>query len=84
MIERLSYIFKYFFFHFQKILLRKVLGVHSRTCPETVMVVTNRLIVRFIRKHLNLGDDEEVNAELGQQKDLIIEGFGAGPLETRQ
>ncbi len=58
-----------------------MLGVHSKTCPETVMMVTNRLMIRFIRKHLNLGDDDEVNSDLDQQKHLVIEGFGAVPTE---
>ena len=34
---------------FQKTLLRKALGVHSETCPEVVMDLTNKLMIKFIR-----------------------------------
>ncbi len=55
--------------------MKKILGMHSTTCPETVMSLTNKLMVQFIRKHLNLTDDDEINSDIEKQKNLLTSGF---------
>jgi hypothetical protein len=55
--------------------MKKILGMHSTTCPETVMSLTNKLMVQFIRQHLKLTEDEEINADIEKQKKLLKSGF---------
>jgi hypothetical protein len=55
--------------------MKKILGMHSTTCPETVMSLTNKLMVQFIRRHLNLTDDDEINSDIEKQKNLLTSGF---------
>ena len=57
--------------------MKKILGMHSSTCPETVMSLTNKLMVRFIRAHLDLPEDEEINSEIEKQSKIILPGFAA-------
>ena len=55
--------------------MKKILGMHSTTCPETVMSLTNKLMVQFIRRHLSLTDDDEINSDIEKQKNLLTSGF---------
>lgn len=56
--------------------LRKMLGMHSDTCPNLVMTLNNKLMVSFIRKHLQQECEKEVLDFVQQNADLLKEGFG--------
>ena len=56
-------------------MVKKILGMHSSTCPETVMRLTNKLMVQFILRHLQLPDDEEINSEIEKEKIFLKPGF---------
>jgi len=58
--------------------LRKMLGMHSETCPELVMALNNKLMVQFIRKHTT-GEgscETEVENDLKKHENLFRTGFG--------
>jgi hypothetical protein len=57
--------------------LKRTLGVQSSTCPEIVMDLTNKLMIRFIRSHLNLPEDLEINAEIEKQNKILQPGFAS-------
>ena len=56
--------------------LKKVLGLHSQTCPETVMSLNNKIMVQFFLKHLDGSADAEIDEEISKNTHLIQEGFG--------
>jgi hypothetical protein len=55
--------------------MKKILGMHSSTCPEMVMSLTNKLMVQFVRNHLDLPNDEEIDSDIEKQTNLLISGF---------
>jgi|FrelakmetLWP11LW_1041352.scaffolds.fasta_scaffold404937_1 hypothetical protein len=55
--------------------MKKILGMHSSTCPEMVMSLTNKLMVQFVRNHLDLPNDEEIDSDIEKQSNLLISGF---------
>jgi len=56
--------------------MKRVVGVASETCPNKVMTLNNRLMVQFIRKHINLEPNSEIEDYIENEKDLLVEGFG--------
>jgi len=56
--------------------LRKMLGTYSPTCPETVMSLSNKLMVRFINQELGIENSQEIHDEIAKHADLIKSGFG--------
>jgi hypothetical protein len=55
--------------------MKKILGMHSSTCPEMVMSLTNKLMVQFVRNHLDLPNDKEIDSDIEKQSNLLISGF---------
>jgi hypothetical protein len=53
-----------------------MLGMHSDTCPDLVMGLNNKMMVQFIRKHLKLETDADIDADVNKQKHLLQSGFG--------
>jgi hypothetical protein len=41
------------------------------------MDLTNKLMIRFIRSHLNLPEDLEINAEIEKQNKILQPGFAS-------
>jgi hypothetical protein len=41
------------------------------------MDLTNKLMIRFIRSHLELSPDQEINSEIEKQSKIILPGFAA-------
>ena len=64
------------FYYFQGSHMKRVVGVASETCPNKVMTLNNRLMVQFIRKHINLEPNSEIEDYIDNEKDLLVEGFG--------
>jgi hypothetical protein len=56
--------------------IKKMLGMHSDTCPDLVMGLNNKMMVQFIRKHLKLETDADIDADVNKQKHLLQSGFG--------
>ena len=69
-------IIRIFFNIFQGSHMKRVVGVASETCPNKVMTLNNRLMVQFIRKHINLEPNSEIEDYIDNEKDLLVEGFG--------
>jgi hypothetical protein len=63
------------FFAHQKTVMKKILGMHSTTCPETVLSLTTKLMVRFLRRQLGLPEDADVNSDIEKQSNLLRPGF---------
>ena len=55
----------------QNTMVRKVIGMHSETCPEIVLDVNNKLMVQFIWKHIHEHHDAEVDHDIDQNKHLL-------------
>jgi len=56
--------------------LRKMVGMHSETCPELVMELNNKLMVQFINKHLKITCDADIETDLKKHENLFRDGFG--------
>lgn len=56
--------------------LRKMLGTYSPTCPEIVMSLSNKLMLRFINQELGMKSSQETLDEIALHEDLIKSGFG--------
>jgi len=69
-------IFQFFIHSLQRhTLLRKVLGMHSETCPETVIEMNNKLMVQFLRKHLGQPADQDLDQDVQRRSELILPLF---------
>ena len=58
-----------------KNLVKKVLGLHSETCPNVAMNINNKLMVQFIYKHTGVAADSEVEDDIFQNFAYLKEGF---------
>ncbi len=57
-------------------LLRKVLGMYSQTCPEVVMDLTVKQTVKFFSTRLTQDhSDEEIDRDLEANQDLFQDLF---------
>ena len=56
--------------------LKRILGLHSKTCPDVVMSLNNKLMVQFIFKHMGLAPDGEIDDYILRSSSLLQEGFG--------
>ncbi len=65
----------------QSPLVKKVIGMHSETCPEMVMSLNNRLMVQFLAEHLGLAADQDIDAEILRMKHLLECPFNALSLQ---
>ena len=72
----ITYYIRIFLNIFQGSHMKRVVGVASETCPNKVMTLNNRLMVQFIRKHINLEPNSEIEDYIENEKDLLVEGFG--------
>lgn len=63
-------------FLLQQTTLKRVLGLHSKTCPEVVMNLNNKLMVQFLFKHLGANAYAEIDEEIVKSSSLLQEGFG--------
>ena len=55
--------------------MKKTLGVNSSTCPEIVMDLTSKLMMKFVRTQMGLPEDKEINTEIEKQNRIILPGF---------
>lgn len=56
---------------FKDTLVKKVIGMHSATCPETVISLNNRLTLQFIFRHLGLPNDADIDKEIRNKSSLL-------------
>ena len=56
--------------------LKKVLGSYSKSCPEEVMNINNKLIVQFLFKELGKSPSETLNEEVTKYSYLLQDGIG--------
>jgi len=49
--------------------------MHSETCPEKVIDLNNKMMVQFIRRHLQEEADEEVDRDVNDMAHLIGDLF---------
>lgn len=64
-------------FFVQQTTLKRILGLYSKTCPEMVMNINNKLMVQFILKHVGINADPEVDQYITKNSFLLEEGFGS-------
>ena len=63
-------------FLLQHVTIKRVLGLHSQTCPEAAMNLNNKLMVQFLYKQLGQNSDAEIDEEIKKNSYLLQEGFG--------
>ena len=81
----ISRIFFFIFFHlFQGDRIKRLLGMHSETSPDKVMLLNNQLMVQFIRKHIDLQPDAIIDESIDKDKDLLKPGFGTNHCQVKQ
>ena len=62
-------------FFVQQTTLKRILGLYSKTCPEMVMNINNKLMVQFIFKHLGIDADPDIDQYITKNSNLLEEGF---------
>ena len=60
---------------FQNQLARKIVGMHSETCPEIVIDLNNKMMVQFIWSHLGMPGDQEIDDDLEKKTSFIMQLF---------
>ncbi len=55
--------------------IKKIIGMHSKTCPEIVIDLNNKLMVQFAWQRLGKSSDAEVDEDVARQNDLIKDLF---------
>ena len=60
-----------FYFEFQSTVVKKVIGLHSETCPEVVIDLNNKLMVQFAWRMLGKPADEEVDQDIAKNIQLV-------------
>lgn len=55
--------------------MKKIIGLHSRTCPEVIIDLNNKLMVQFLWKMLGKDADKEVDDDIDKKTDLVINLF---------
>ncbi|TRY77916.1 hypothetical protein TCAL_13122 [Tigriopus californicus] len=53
-------------------LIRKVVGMASKTCPEIVIDLNNKMMVQFLWKHLGLLNDKDVDEDIKRLKQQYL------------
>ena len=56
--------------------LKKILGMHSSTCPQVTLSLTNKLMVQFINKALGVEVSQDIQQGIAEHDDLVKSGFG--------
>ena len=56
--------------------IKKMFGAYSKTCPEKVMSLNNKLVVQFLDKKLGRKANSELNEEIRKLSDLVQAGLG--------
>ena len=56
--------------------LKKLLGSYSKTCPEQVMNINNKLIVQFLYNKLGMSLSPALNEEVAKYSHLLHDGLG--------
>uniref|UniRef100_A0A0K2V3Q1 1-alkyl-2-acetylglycerophosphocholine esterase n=1 Tax=Lepeophtheirus salmonis TaxID=72036 RepID=A0A0K2V3Q1_LEPSM len=58
-------------FLFKDNVIKRMLGMHSKICPELFLLLNNRLHLQFVLKHLGMEKDTDLDTEIDRKKHLL-------------